>query len=189
MKVLAIHGSPRKDGNSELLLKEAVKAIEAEGHKVVIIKAAALKIAPCINCDGCVETGECIIKDDMGMVYNAIEDADRVLVASPVFFFGVPAQLKALIDRCQALWCKKYLLKQPISDKKDRKGLLIMVGGMARERGFEASNATVTAFFRTIDVPTHEFIYFKSIDAKAEVLKHPEALKATREAAKRLVKD
>ncbi len=187
MKILAIHGSPRKEGNSEILMKEAVKTIESEGHEVTIIRAAEMKIAPCLNCDGCVETGECIIKDDMDIVYEAIEETDRVLVASPVFFFGVPAQLKALIDRCQALWCRKYLLKQPVSDKKDRKGLLIMVGGMARERGFEASNATVTAFFRTIDVPTHEFIYFKSIDAKAEVLKHPEALKATREAAKRLL--
>ncbi|NOX20592.1 MAG: flavodoxin family protein [Nitrospirae bacterium] len=187
MKILAIHGSPRKEGNSEILLKEALKVIEAEGQEVIVIKAATMKIAPCLNCDGCVETGQCIIKDDMDSVFDAIKEADRVLVVSPVFFFGVPAQLKALIDRCQALWCKKYLLKQPISDKKDRKGLLILVGGMARERGFEASNATVTAFFRTIDVPKHEFIYFKSIDAKGEVLKHPEALRATREAAKRLI--
>ncbi len=187
MKILVIHGSPRKDGNSEILMKEAIRAFEEGAHEVQVIKPASMKIAPCLNCDGCVETGECIIKDDMDMVYDAIGKADNVVVVSPVFFFGVPAQLKALIDRCQALWCKKYLLKKPITEKKDRKGLLVMVGGMARERGFEASNATVTAFFRTIDVPEHEFVYFKKIDAKGEVLKHPEALKTTYEAAKRLL--
>lgn len=187
MKILVIHGSPRKDGNSEILMKEAIKAFKEEDHEVEVIKPALMKIAPCLNCDGCVETGECIIKDDMDKVYEAIAEADRVVVASPVFFFGVPAQLKALIDRCQALWCRKYLLKEPISNKQGRKGLLVMVGGMARERGFEASNATVTAFFRTIDVPEHEFVYFKKIDVKGEVLKHPDALRATFEAAKRLL--
>jgi len=187
VKVVAFLGSPRVKGNTELLLAEALRGIEEGGHEVILFRPSSMRIAPCLNCDGCVETGQCIIKDDMDKVYEAISEADRVVVASPVFFFGIPAQLKALIDRCQALWCKKYLLKQPITDKEGRKGLLVMVGGMARERGFEASNATVTAFFRTIDVPEHEFIYFKKIDAKGEVLNHPEALKATYKAAKRLL--
>jgi len=188
MKILVIHGSPRKDGNSELLMKEVLKAVEEGGHEAVVVRPALMKIAPCLNCDGCVETGECIIKDDMEGVYKAIAEADRVVVVSPVFFFGLPAQLKAMIDRCQALWCKKYLLKQAITTKKNRRGLLVMVGGMSGDRGFEASNATITAFFRTIDVPHHEFIYFKEIDAKGEVMNHPEALKATYDAAVRLLK-
>jgi len=189
MKVLAIHGSPRKDGNSEILLRETIRAVEEEGHTVTLFRPSQMNISPCLNCGGCDETGQCIVEDDMTEVYKAIREGDRFILASPIFFFGLSAQIKALIDRCQSFWCEKYLLKRPIEPGPNgRKGLLLMVGGMKRQVGFDCGGATATAFFRTISVPEHETLYYKEVDAKGAILKHPTALKEAYEAGKKLVK-
>ncbi|MBF0566675.1 MAG: flavodoxin family protein [Nitrospirae bacterium] len=188
MKVAAFLGSPRVGGNSEILLKEAIRAVEDAGHKVTLMRPHAMDISPCNNCGGCEETGKCVIEDDMGLVYEAIYESDRFIVASPIFFFGLPSQIKALIDRCQAIWCEKYLLKRPIpAAVYGRKGLLVMVGGMKKEEGFRSGEATAKAFFRTIGVPTHETLYFDGVDAKGAIRDHPTALHNVYEAAKRLV--
>ncbi len=189
MKVIAFLGSPRQQGNTELLLNETLKGIEEEEHEVILFRPSQMNISPCLNCGECEQTGECIIDDDMAEVYRAIKEGDRFILASPIFFFGLSAQIKTLIDRCQALWCEKYLLKRPIPEGAyGRRGLLLMVGGMKREIGFECGNATATAFFRTINVPEHETLYYKEVDAKGAIKEHPTALKDAYEAGKRLVK-
>ncbi len=190
MKVLAFLGSPREEGNSELMMIEAVRAVEEEGHSVTLFRPSEMDISPCTNCGECDETGECIVQDQMKEVYLAIREADRFIISSPIFFFGIPAQLKALIDRCQAIWCEKYLLRKPITEGPyGRKGLLLLVGGMKKEVGYSCSDATATAFLRTISVPEHEVISFQQVDAKGAIRKHPTALKDVYEAGKRLVSD
>src|SRR3972149_2049219 len=67
---------------------------------------------PCQNCDGCLHTGVCIIDDDMQAIHYKLKEADRLVLAAPVFFLGLPAQAKAMVDRCQALWMEKYILKK-----------------------------------------------------------------------------
>jgi len=189
MKVVAFLGSPRVEGNTELLLNEAIRAVEEEGHDVTLFLPSQMNLSPCINCGGCDETGECVLEDDMNDVYQAIREGERFILASPIFFFGLSAQIKALIDRCQAFWCEKYLLKKPVPEGPNgRKGLLLMVGGMKREEGFECGNATATAFFRTINVQEHDKLYYKGVDAKGAVKKHPTALKEAYAAGKGLVK-
>jgi multimeric flavodoxin WrbA len=189
MKVVAFLGSPRIEGNSEILLREAVKAVEDKECSVTLFRPSEMNISPCTNCGGCDETGECIIEDDMQDVYSAIREGDRFILASPVFFFGLPAQIKALIDRCQAFWCEKYLLKKPIPEGPlGRKGLLLNVGGMKKEAGYTCCNATATAFFRTISVPAHETLSYQLVDAKGAIKKHPTALKDTYEASTRLIR-
>ncbi|NOZ24910.1 MAG: flavodoxin family protein [Nitrospirae bacterium] len=188
MRVITFLGSPRREGNTELLLGECIRAVEEEGHTVTLFRPSHMKISPCLNCGACEETGRCIIKDDMDKVYKAIREGDRFILASPIFFFGLTAQLKALIDRCQSFWCEKYLLKRPIaSSPAGRKGLVLMVGGMKRETGFKCGDATATAFFRTVSVPEHETLSYAGIDAKGAVKDHPAALIEAYEAAKRLV--
>ncbi|GAB4387887.1 MAG: flavodoxin family protein [Thermodesulfovibrionales bacterium] len=185
MRVVAFFGSPRKGGNTELLLMEAIKGV---GLEVEVFDLSRMRIAPCENCGGCDETGRCIIEDDMAGVAEAIRGADRVILASPIFFFGISAQAKAMIDRCQQFWCEKYLLKRPIPPgPHGRKGLFICVGGMKKEEGVRCSETTARAFFRTISVPEHETVSFLGIDAKGAVLDHPEALAATFEAGRRLL--
>jgi multimeric flavodoxin WrbA len=189
MKVTAFLGSPRKDGNSELLLKEAIRGVEESGSAVSIFNLNQMDIMPCQNCGGCEETGACVYEDDMFKIYDAIRTSDRFILASPIFFFNVSAQIKIMIDRCQAFWCEKYLLKKPIPEGNyKRKGLLLLVAGMKKDIGIQCAEVTVKAFFRTISVQEHKTLGYTGIDAKGEILKHPTALKEAYEAGKELVK-
>ena len=189
MKVIAFLGSPSKGGNTELLLKETVRAIEDSGITVKVFNLNLMNIMPCQNCGGCEETGTCVYDDDMSQVYEAIRSADRIILASPVFFFSLSAQTKTMIDRCQAFWCEKYLLKKTIPEGPyKRKGLLLLVAGMKKDIGIECSEVTAKAFFRTISVPEHRTLGYTGVDAKGEILKHSSALKEAYEAGKALVK-
>ncbi|MFH1438199.1 MAG: flavodoxin family protein [Pseudomonadota bacterium] len=185
---MAIHGSPREGGNSDLLLTEAIKGVEEAGSSVQLIKPAKMSIAPCKNCGGCTATGKCVQDDDMSDVYDVIRSSDRVILSSPIFFLGLPAQLKAMIDRCQAFWCEKYLMKRPIKPRRvGRRGLLFLVGGMRMKSGYECAGTTATAFFRTINVYEYEISKYAKVDEKGAIKSHPNALKDAREAGKRLV--
>jgi multimeric flavodoxin WrbA len=189
MRVVVFHGSPRIEGNTDILLKETLRAIDEPPQDTYVFKLNFMNIKPCQDCGGCENSGECIINDDMNTIYRAIREADRIVVASPIFFFGLSAQTKAMIDRCQAFWCEKYLLKRPLpSGPLGRKGLLLLVGGMKREIGIQCAEATASAFFRTVSVPEHKTLSFLGIDAKGAILEHPEALKDAYEAGRDLVK-
>lgn len=189
MKVIAFLGSPRENGNTELLLREAVRGVEESGSAVQVFNLNKMNIMPCQNCGGCDETGVCIYEDDMTRIYEAIRNADRIILASPIFFFALSAQTKIMIDRCQAFWCEKYLLRKPIPEGPyGRKGLLLLVGGMKKEIGVQCAEATAKAFFRTTSIPEHKTLAYIGIDAKGEILKHPTALKEGYEAGKDLVK-
>jgi multimeric flavodoxin WrbA len=188
MKVIAFLGSPREGGNTELLLKEAIKGIEDSGFKVQAFNLNSMNIQPCQDCGGCDETGECIVLDDMEAVYKAIRTADRIILASPIFFFALSAQAKIMIDRCQSFWCEKYVLKRPIPQGElNRRGLLVLVGGMEKETGIQCGGACASAFFRTISVPEHDTLSFLGINKKAEILQHPSALQQAYDAGKKLV--
>ncbi|GBD97992.1 MAG TPA: flavodoxin family protein [Nitrospirae bacterium] len=188
MKTIAFCGSPRKNGNTELLLKETVRGVEDAGPGVRIFNLNEMNIRPCQDCGGCNETGECIFRDDMDRVYDAVRTADRIILASPIFFFAVSAQAKIMIDRCQSLWCEKYLLKRPVQGGGfGRKGLLLFVGGMEKEIGIQCAEACAKAFFRTISVPEHKMLYYLGIDKKGDILRHPAALKEAYKAGKMLV--
>jgi len=188
MRIIAFLGSPRKNGNTELLLKESIRGVEDSGIKVNVFNLNHMKISPCQNCGGCEDTGICIFKDDMFEIHDAIRGADRIILASPIFFFGVSAQAKIMIDRCQCFWCEKYLLKKPIPEgPHGRKGLLLLVGGQKKEIGIQCAEATAKAFFRTISVPEHETLGYLGIDAKGEIVNHPTALNEAYMAGKKLI--
>ncbi|KJU87277.1 NADPH-dependent fmn reductase [Candidatus Magnetobacterium bavaricum] len=147
-----------------------------------------MDIAPCSNCGGCDTTGECVIHDDMAEVYRAIYEGHRFILASPVFFFGLPAQVKCLIDRTQALWCEKYLLNRPIVQTEyAREGLVILVGGMKKDTGFRSSEATAMAFFRSISVGRHQSLFFPGVDKKGAIKEHPTAYNDVHAATLRLI--
>lgn len=189
MKIVSFLGSPRVQGNTEILLIEALRPAKEEGHEIITFRLNDMRFLPCQNCGGCEETGECIINDDMAGIYKAIREGDRFILASPIFFFSLSAQTKAMIDRCQAFWCEKYLLKRPIPEgPQGRKGLLIVVGGMKKEIGIQCSEVTAKAFFRTISVPGHETLSFLGVDAKGAILQVPDALKRAYDAGARLLR-
>ena len=188
MNIVAFLGSPRKEGNTELLFNEAVRGVEESGHSIQIFNLNLMNISPCQDCGGCEDTGTCIFEDDMVQIYNAIRGADRLVLASPIFFFALSAQTKIMIDRCQCFWCEKYLLKKPIPEGPyGRKGLLLLVGGMKKEIGLQCAEASAKAFFRTVSVRENKTLSYMGVDAKGAILKHPTALKEAYEAGKELV--
>jgi multimeric flavodoxin WrbA len=187
-KVVVFNGSPRQGANVESLLSEAIRPMEYAGHEVAKFNLNEMNIKPCQDCGGCETTGECVIKDDMVPIAAAIRRADRVVLASPIFFFGLSAQTKLMVDRCQDFWCEKYLLKRPVPEGRwGRKGLLLLVGGMKKQIGVDCSGATALAFFRTINVREHETVSFLGIDQRGAIRAHPTALDDAYRAGRRLI--
>lgn len=104
-KVLILSGSPRNGGNSDILCDEFMKGAKEAGNEVEKIRVAAKKIAPCSACYYCRDnSGTCVHKDDMAEVLQKMIDADVLVLSSPVYFYSIDAQLKALIDRTVARW-------------------------------------------------------------------------------------
>ncbi len=176
MKFLGIMGSPRPGGNTDLLLDAALKGAEARGAEVEKVIVDRLNISPCREHYGCLNDGLCVIRDDMDALYPKLVSARCVVVASPIFFYGITAQLKALIDRCQALWARRHVLRQtwPVAG---REGAFLSVGATGGEKLFDGSIATVRYFFRTIGVEYSEELLVRGVDEKGDILKHPSALR------------
>ena len=103
--VLILSGSPRKGGNSDLLCDEFARGAQEAGNEVEKIRVAAKKVAPCAACYYCrSHGGQCARKDDMAEILQKMIDADVIVLASPVYFYSIDAQLKAVIDRTVARW-------------------------------------------------------------------------------------
>jgi len=189
MKVLGIFGSPRRGGNTDILLEETLKGAQKEGAEVDRIYLTDYAITPCKECHGCDHTGQCVILDDMQKIYPKLLESDIVILASPIFFYGVTAWAKALIDRSQALWAKKYLLKDPSLGKEERKrkGFFISVGATKGPRVFEGAILTAKYFFDVLNAEYVGELVFREVDGKGDILKHPEALQQAFEAGRRLV--
>jgi multimeric flavodoxin WrbA len=178
-------GSPRIKGNTDLLLYEALngaRSQQAEVEKIVVDK---LKIAPCREYYSCLRDGNCVIRDDMDEVYPKLLSADAIIVASPIFFYSVSAQLKALIDRCQALWARKYVLKN--LNFPPRKGAFIAVGATKGQRLFEGPVLTIKYFFKAINADYTDELLIRGVDKRGEIKEHPDVLAKAFEMGKNLV--
>jgi len=186
MRVLGIMGSPRIKSNTDLLLDEALQGAKNMGAEVEKIIVDKLKIAPCREYYGCLSDGNCVIRDDMDDIYLKLLAADIIIVASPIFFYGLTGQLKALIDRCQALWARKYILKQSLSDL-TRKGAFIAVGATRGKQLFDGSTLTVKYFFQAISVKYADELLIRGVDKRGEIKEYPAVLSDAFELGKRLV--
>lgn len=192
MKVLGIAGSPRRGGNTDLLLDEALRGAKDAGAEVEKIYARNYKIAPCIECNGCFKRGECVIKDEMQQIYPKLLEADRIIFASPIFFMGITGWAKALIDRCQALWARKYILKEPVvapERKSQRRGIFISVGGTKGKSLFAGAIRTIKIFFDAMDVAYSGGLFYRKVDDKGEIREHPTALQEAYEAGQKLASE
>ncbi len=104
-KILVLSGSPRKGGNSDTLCDQFIKGAEEAGNEVEKIWVQGKKVAPCLACYYCKEhNGECAIKDAMKEILDKMATADVLVLSSPVYFYSISAQLKAVIDRTVARW-------------------------------------------------------------------------------------
>ena len=140
MKVLGICGSPR-DGATEFLLKKALNDLESESIETQFITVRDKDISPCTHCNECVRTkGKCSIDDDMNEIYEALRDAEGIILASPIHFGSISAQLKAVIDRCQAM------IMEDLDIFKNKVGISIVVGG-DRSGGQELAIQQINTFY------------------------------------------
>jgi len=176
--ILAIYGSPRRKGNTTLLLKRAVEGAREAGGNVEEIVLRDLKMSPCLEIYGCKETGRCAIKDDFQGVYDKLLACDGLMLASPIFFYTVSAHTKILMDRCQSLWVKRYWLEKTPFGKKEfkRKGLFISAGATRGKRLFDGVLLTVRYFFDALDMELWNSLLCREMDFEGDVLKHPEYL-------------
>ena len=94
MKILGIAGSPRRNGNTDILLAELLRGAISKGAEVQTIFLNNLKITGCQHCDSCLKTGKCRIQDDVQKIYDELEWADVIVLASPVQFSGPPAAVR-----------------------------------------------------------------------------------------------
>lgn len=172
MKVLGISGSPRRGGNTEILLDRILEGAESEGAEIEKIILNKLKFVPCQECENIKDDGSCIIEDDMQLVYEKIRSSDALILASPIFFGSLSAQTKMMIDRFQCLWRAKYMLKRDMGYKRI-KGVFVSVEASDRQDFFNNAKAIVKNLFGVINVDYSEELLCTNIDEKGSILKHP----------------
>jgi len=190
MKIIAIMGSPRKGGNTDLLLDAFLKGLNEGGGEYEKLSISDLEISPCMECLACEATGECVIQDDMRLVYPKIINADKIVLASPNFFYGFPAQIKALIDRGQALWARKHILPQtPVASdaasgsfgecpgpSRPKEAFVLLLGATGGKNLFAGQLNTIRYFLEPLDANLTGSLLFRKIERRGDITRHPSAL-------------
>jgi multimeric flavodoxin WrbA len=178
-RILCVAGSPRRHGNSERLLDACIEGAEQAGAEAEKIAVAALDIGGCDSCDECTGTGVCVIFDDMTDLYPRLEDADAVVIASPVYFASVPAQLKAFYDRCQPYWARVHALAGEARSPR-RPGAFLVVRGGGDPHGFECAVTPTRSLFAVLGVEYSRELRVEGPDAPRDIVERPDALDAAR---------
>ena len=128
MLVVGLQGSPRRKGNTRHLLETFLEACRQRGAATEMVEVDRREILPCKEYTVCARRGTCPIEDEMPRtIYPLLREADLLVAATPVFFYNMSAQLKALVDRCQVFWARKYRLKLNDPLKATRRGYLLSV--------------------------------------------------------------
>jgi len=176
MYLLAIHGSPRKNGNTEVLLDSFLKGVQKSPITYEKIRLSELKYLPCIECGECEVKGECVLEDDLKEIYPKILKADFLVVATPIFFYSHTSYVQAFFERFQAFWARKYILKLPHPFNKNPKGILFSLGATKGKKLFEGLVRSFKYVLDTIYGIYIGGIFVRGVDKKGEILNHPDYL-------------
>ena len=177
--IVAIYGSPRAGGNTDLLLQAFLNGLQHAGARARQLHLRELRFSHCIECGGCSQTGECVLHDDLEPIYPLLLTARVIVLAAPVFFYGLNAQAKALVDRCQCCWVRRYQLGHDLSALRghDAEGIVLSVGGSRGKKNFDGLLLTARYFFDALDCRmTHTHTY-PGIDSQGAIRSHPCALR------------
>jgi len=188
MLVLGLMGSPRNKGNTDFLLSSFMNEVENGGIRTHVIEVAKKKILPCMEYSVCEKKGTCPIDDDMNEIYPLFREADIIVLATPIFFYSAPAQAKALIDRSQTLWARKYRLKLKDPGYKTRKGFLLALGATKGVNLFEGMKLTAKYFFDAVDASFEGSLTYRRIEKRGDMKAHPSVAEDIREAAGNILK-
>ncbi|MBN2019706.1 MAG: flavodoxin family protein [Sedimentisphaerales bacterium] len=178
MKVLGISSSPRDNGNSDLLLRQALAGASSAGAEAEYLRLNKLNISPCTACGACYATGMCITEDDFQIVLPKMLQARRLIFASPIYFMSVCAQAKILIDRCQCLWARKYLLKRALClpEGEQRLGMAIAVGATKNTKMFDSIRLTMKYYFDALDMGYFANLFVSSVDEAGKIADNQKAM-------------
>lgn len=174
MLVLGLQGSPRKKGNTKYLLAKFMEAAEKSGARTQIIDVCQKNIIPCKEYTVCEKKGFCPIDDDVeNEIYPLLRQAEVVVIATPIFFYNMTAQLKAVIYRCQMFWARKYKLKLKDPGANMRRGFLLSVGATRGKNLFEGLHLTAQYFFDAIWASYEGNLTYRGIEGPKDMAGHP----------------
>lgn len=180
MLVVGISGSPRKGGNTDLLLDAALQGAQSQGAEVKKFYLAEALCSGCLDCGQCLTSGHCHLQDEITEIYQTLEQAAAVILASPVYFENVTSWMKTFIDRGQPYWHqdKHASLTKP--------GLFISVAARL-STDFTSIEKTVRVFFLSLGIKPEPSLLFAGFEEQASILDDPSALEQARAAGIQLV--
>jgi multimeric flavodoxin WrbA len=179
MNVLGIYGSPRANGNTDLMLDSFLEGCASGGAVINRVYVRQLHFSGCLECGGCDATGECIQEDDLVQIYPLLDESSHIVIASPIFFYGVTGQVKLLIDRSQAPYMRRELAKKQGIDpmlESRRRGFLLCAGATRGKKLFDCAVITVKYFFDALSVHYAGEICHRQIEEKGAIRRSPGAL-------------
>jgi len=181
MRILGISGSPRRDGNTDIVINEALNAAKDEKAEVEFIKLSDYHLEPCTDCGVCHATKDCSIKDDYEKIYQKIVDADGLILGCPSYFQGVTAQMKTFIDRIGFLCLNR--------GRKDFEGKVGGAIAVARRSGLSGTCNQMIMFLTAtrITIPGGGRVYAIGRE-KGDVVKDKEGLETARYLGKAIAK-
>jgi len=192
MTILGLAASPRRGGNSEKLLDRFLAGARRAGGRTERIALAGLRVDGCRACISCEVSGQCIVADGFHSLNARLIAADIIALSSPVFFAGLPAGAKAVVDRAQCQWMRKFRLHLPLaltaSGRSRRRGVLLAVAGDPHA-SFDGLKKTVKYFFDVYETDYWADLLLPGIDGKGEIEAHPDALQEAFELGQRSVRE
>jgi multimeric flavodoxin WrbA len=185
-RVLCIAGSARRYGNSERLLDALVAGVESAGGTAVKLIARDAGVNVCLGCNACSKSGRCVQRDGMDRVYEELDAADAIAVATPVYFATVPAVLKTLLDRCQPYWARRYVLHEPAPETR-RPGAVLIVGGGGDPFGTGCALNPIKSVFAVLSVRADHVVEIVGPDKPGDIVTEHEALARAEQTGRDLV--
>jgi len=166
MLVLGLQGSPRKNGSTDYLLSSFFKEIDKKGVESKIVDICRKNIKPCKGCGYCEKHGFCVTRDDdMALeMYSLVREADVIVATTPIYFYHASPQMKGFIDRCQALWSRKYRFSVSDPGGKTRKGFLISPAATKGVNLFEGLEFTMKYFFDALNAKYCGGLTYRAIE-------------------------
>jgi len=189
--LLAISGSPNRHGNTETLLDAFLEGAGGAGAACEKVVISTLKFRSCTGCNACHKTGACVVRDDFTPLLEKMMEADILVLASPIYSMGITAELKALIDRGQVFWARKFLLKDLDFSKehiRQHKGVFISTAGQDNDRVFDGAYPVITALFNDCGFEYYANIAINRMDMHGGIRGHPTALGDARKKGEEVVK-
>jgi len=184
--ILAVYSSPRQGGNTDILMDSFLAGMPDE-ITVKKVMLRTLELQPCIACGSCEKDEVCIFQDDIWSIYEKLEKAKALVIASPIYFANVPAQLKTFIDRAQPFWVRKYLNHKENMPLTER-AFFLAAGAIDTDKYFKNARLVIKTFLINLDITYSDGLFFPGVDDKGDIYRDEKALKRVQEAGRMFVR-